>query len=234
MRHKYLILCIFLSLSVFFSRKTQEEEAVVATKKSLQGPTKSELKSNAALAEEAKKEDSSTPERSIASGPIISDYDPIRTVLRKYNIVFSDHYKVGYDTWFFAKELSVVPERQYDESKHGSIVEKGPGFFVVATKQSKDKFAPLVLSHSTNTIVPLSGEIYVEYDPESLDQAKNLIEDKGYQVLTPTSLKNINRFVVKSQPASRVLDGMQELSSYIGQEGIRSVEAGTIISLRPN
>lgn len=163
--------------------------------------------------------------------------DPINNILKKFGMNDPSSrytYAVGEDKWFVSKNLVVLLPSQNAED-FGEIINdpsENSGLQVVKLfnpDKFQKNFPPLVISHSTNQPVPITGELMIKY--ESGTDIQSLISFvygfgnvKTVSRGLDNSLDEVQRVLIGPQNKNQVMKLYQELSSHKGNSGIISVE----------
>lgn len=164
---------------------------------------------------------------------VIDKNDPILKVLEKFEMAGENQhltYEVDYDHWFVSKNYVIVPNGFSIEGLGERIENTGFDLNFQIVKLFEDQisknldFPPLVISHSTNTPVSISGDLMIKYN--NLDDVKDFLSSLSYfeSISSDQDMAQVKRVLLKLKNKSEVMRIYRELNNSKGSNGIDAVE----------
>jgi hypothetical protein len=171
---------------------------------------------------------------------VVEQNDPIREVLKDYDVDESNSIAVNYDRWFVSEKYIQIHTSEFDK---GSAKEKSKhnNFYIVEHNQHlpKSEYPPLVISHATNQPIPLTGNIFVKFLEsaqmhETIDFLKHdsELDEIISEVSVNPVLVEVNRLLIKPKKRGQVLILYQRLLQHVGSHNIEAVEPDTHYQFR--
>lgn len=243
---KYFFLLLLLVVAIFiFSRKTSDvavTESNEQSDKQHQGSrdvasssanntSGNPSQATSSLDSVDDRDNSDNTQVAQATQSDISPNDPVDLVLKKYGINPLNKVVVEYDDWFISKKYVQIHSSEFTPGQ-ATVFEKHNNFYVVEHNSSitSDDHPPLVISHSTNQPVPITGHIIVKFlNPaqmnETIDYLQNDrdLDDLISEVVVEKNLVDIRRLLVKTKKRGHVFVLYEKLSQQIGHYNIESL-----------
>jgi hypothetical protein len=164
-----------------------------------------------------------------------SSDEPTINLLEKFELdPKKDVRQVGFDRWFVSDKYSLVPRTRFRESM-GRVIENTPQFVIaeIYNGQLQERFPPLVISHSTGNIVPLTGELIIRYQGDPLDTKKYLSTLKGSLVVDHSNLRSIRILQLSIKRKNEIFKFYDQIQKNIGRYNIEYVELEQRHLIRP-
>lgn len=159
--------------------------------------------------------------------PIIPEPDaPIMKLLEQFDLdAQKDAVIMGYDTWFVSDKYSAVPLKSFKPDM-GRLVHQTDLFAVVelSNRSLQDLYPPLVISYSTGSIVPITGDLVIKYDQNSLPVKNYLKKFQETLVIDNKEVQSLHLLQFSLKRKSEVFKIYGEINGAIGNHNIVSVE----------